>query len=433
MILIYTPEQSPRISFITKFLFSEILNVPCLITSSLDNFSGFDGPKINYSRKITKCISIRPQLLLFETGTRHEVPEVSIVQNMEVLFPISDKSSLPFDPFAAAFYMITRYEEYLLQPLDMHDRVLVTESIAYKNGFLNKAVVDQWALWLREIIKKHYPGFHFPERIYHFIPTVDVDIAYAYRHRSWFRTIGAESKAIFTGDWLDSTRRFQTLIFSKPDPYDTFELFQSWFAKFDLHPRYFFLVGKYGKYDKNISSGNPFMQELIIRINNEYEVGIHPSYRSNNSKDDLQSEIARLSNILDRKVTISRQHFLKLGFPETYQQLIENGITEDYSMGYASLPGFRAGTCTPFLFYDLSTETETSLRIFPFQVMDGTLNQYMKLSPVEALDECKKLIEEVKKVNGTFISLWHNESLSEIREWKGWRDVYYKLLEAALE
>lgn len=99
-------------------------------------------------------------------------------------------------------------------------------------------------------------------------------------------------------------------------------------------------------------------------------------------------------------------------------------------MGYASLPGFRAGTCTPFPFYDLTSEKETSLRIFPFQVMDGTLNQYMKLSPDEALEECKKLIDEVKKVNGTFISLWHNESLSEMREWKQWRNVYYKLLEA---
>ncbi len=430
MILIYTPTPSPRISFITKFLFSEILKIPCQITSSMDDFRVYNGPKLNYSNQKAEGLSIKPASLLFETGIRSFVPEVNIVQNMPVLFPNSYKSLLPFDPFASAFYMITRYEEYLPQPMDMHGRVLPSESIAYKNGFLNKPVVDQWAIWLRKIVKEKHPEFHFPPREYHFIPTVDVDIAYAYRHRGFLRTMGAASKSVIKGNWRDSIHRFQTLFLNQPDPYDTFELFRSWFTEFDLNPKYFFLVGKYGRYDKNISPTHPAMRDLIVRTHNKYEVGVHPSYKSNRNTVELSSEISALGEILNHKVTISRQHFLKLQFPETYQQLIANGITEDYSMGYASLPGFRAGTCTPFPLYDLTSENETSLRIYPFQVMDGTLNHYMKLSPDEALVECKKLIDEVKKVNGTFISLWHNESLSEMREWKQWRNVYYRLLEA---
>ena len=430
MILIYTTNITPRISFITKFLFSEILKIPCRITSCIDDFRVYNGPKLNYSNEKYEGLSIKPSSLLFETRISSFVPKVGLFQGMPVLFPISDKLSLPFDILAAAFYMITRYEEYLPQRMDRHGRVLATESIAYKNGFLNKPVVDQWAIWLGKIVKENHPEFHFPPREYHFLPTVDVDIAYAYRHRGFLRTMGAASKAVFKGNWRDSIHRFQTLFLHQPDPYDTFELFRLWFTEFDLNPKYFFLVAKYGRYDKNIAPTHPAMRDLIVRTHNKYEVGVHPSYKSNTNQEVLLSEINKLREILNDDVTISRQHFLKLQFPETNQQLIANGIKEDYSMGYASLPGFRAGTCTPFPFYDLTSEKETSLRIFPFQVMDGTLNQYMKLSPDEALEECKKLIDEVKKVNGTFISLWHNESLSEMREWKQWRNVYYKLLEA---
>jgi hypothetical protein len=78
-------------------------------------------------------------------------------------------------------------------------------------------------------------------------------------------------------------------------------------------------------------------------------------------------------------------------------------------------------------------EEETKLRIHPFAVMDGTLRDYMMLSAEEAVVEIKKLIKEVKAVNGTFISLWHNESLSNQLRWTGWQKVYEELLTAAVE
>jgi hypothetical protein len=113
--------------------------------------------------------------------------------------------------------------------------------------------------------------------------------------------------------------------------------------------------------------------------------------------------------------------------------LIENDILDDYTMGYASQPGFRASICTPYYFYDLDVERETPLRINPFAVMDGTLKDYMDLTPADAFEIIDNLITEVKKVNGVFISLWHNESLSDKLRWKGWRNLYEKLLEKAVE
>jgi hypothetical protein len=97
-------------------------------------------------------------------------------------------------------------------------------------------------------------------------------------------------------------------------------------------------------------------------------------------------------------------------------------------MGFASEPGFRAGTSRPFYFYDLDTEFETKLRVHPFQVMDATLCLYQKMNPEDAVRRVKPIIDEVKKVNGTFTLLWHNESLSEMKPWVGWQNVYEELI-----
>jgi hypothetical protein len=127
----------------------------------------------------------------------------------------------------------------------------------------------------------------------------------------------------------------------------------------------------------------------------------------------------------------SRQHFLKLRFPETYRRLLDVGIREDWSMGYADETGFRASIATPFPWFDLERNEETPLIIHPFQAMDVTLNQYLKLSPEAALERLKSLINRTKSVGGTFTTLWHNDNLAEMDNWKGWRMVYENLLAAA--
>ena len=69
-------------------------------------------------------------------------------------------------------------------------------------------------------------------------------------------------------------------------------------------------------------------------------------------------------------------------------------------------------------------EQETNLLVYPFQVMDATLHNYLRLRPAQAMNHISKIIDEVKAVNGYFIPLWHNESLSEYGMWIGWRKVF---------
>jgi hypothetical protein len=196
---------------------------------------------------------------------------------------------------------------------------------------------------------------------------------------------------------------------------------------------FFILLGDFSQYDRNVPHQNRYMQELIKFLDDMGEAGIHPSYASHRRVEDLKKEILRLSTILHRDIAISRQHFLKFSLPETYQRLIECEITDDYSMGYAELPGFRAGIASSFNFYDLDLETETPLRVHPISIMDGTLKDYMGLQPDEAIEVIKMQLNKVKAVNGLFIAVWHNESFAENKRWKGWRTVYELMLDNAVE
>jgi hypothetical protein len=167
----------------------------------------------------------------------------------------------------------------------------------------------------------------------------------------------------------------------------------------------------------------------LIKLLSDYaDVGIHASYASNDTPDLLKKEVNRLSDVLNREITRSRQHFLRLEIPNTYHTLLNLDIHNDYSMGFASQPGFRAGTCDAFPFYDLEMEAETPLMIHPFVFMEGTLADYLRLTPEDGLNYIYRLIDEVKAVDGAFISLWHNESLGGQGRWEGWPEVYEKMI-----
>ena len=142
----------------------------------------------------------------------------------------------------------------------------------------------------------------------------------------------------------------------------------------------------------------------------------------------ISEELISLQAITQQRIDRSRQHFLKLHLPYTYLKLIKAGINHDYSMGYASQVGFKAGTCTPFFWYDLQLEKQSHLTIYPFAVMDVTLQQYLNLKPNQAIAKIDQLMASVKLVDGTFYSLWHNESVSETGRWKGWKVVYEEML-----
>lgn len=432
MILIFSHATSPRLLFILKFIFNDILGIKFELTHDRDYFQNSKLPKLNYSDTPFKNEPfLFASRLLFEKGVADQEISVFDFEDSKAFFATHPKYLLPFDLFAASFYLVSRYEEYLPHKRDMHDRFEASQSLAYNKGFLQKPVIDCWAYSLKNILLEHYPSLQFTERKYQYLSTIDIDNAFAFKEKGMFRTAGAYMRSLFALDFSDIKNRTAVLLGIKKDPYDTYELLNQIQASYHIQCIYFFLLGDYGDNDKNVPYTSHKLHTLIKSLADYAGTGIHPSYGSNDDPDKIRNEVKRLRKILKRDITNSRQHFLKLHFPVTYRNLIDNDITDDYTMGYAAEVGFRASTCTPFHFYDLDLETETKLRIHPFAVMDATLRYYMKVSPQEAIHTVKPLIDEVKKVNGTFVSLWHNESLSEVAPWAGWSKVYGQIIQTA--
>jgi peptidoglycan/xylan/chitin deacetylase (PgdA/CDA1 family) len=352
-------------------------------------------------------------------------------EDVPCFFATNLKSSIPFDIFAASFYLISRYEEYLPHVKDIHGRFTAEQSMAFKYGFLEKPVVDIWAYKFLAMLLEKFPDYNCKTRAYTFISTVDIDNAFAYKHKNLVRTIGGFFNDLLKFKLVEIWNRFTVIWNLKRDPFDTFESILRLKNEYDVKTIFFFLIGDYSTFDTNVSASKTKYKLLIKEMVDYARVGLHPSYFTMQDAALLKKEKERLENITNTPVTRSRQHYLRFSLPETYQNLIDLEVEEDYSMGYASTVGFRASTCTPFYFYDLDFEIQTPLKIFPFALMDTTLNDYMKLTSKQSLGRIRDLKNEVKAVNGTFITLFHNESLSNYLRWRGWKRLYESMLKIA--
>jgi len=258
-------------------------------------------------------------------------------------------------------------------------------------------------------------------------------MAWAYLHKGGKRTVGGYLRTILKGNFTELKQRWQVQFSKKDDPFFTFPYLDALHDRFQLKPIYFVLLGDYDKFDTNISPNNWAFLWILQQLHKRYRLGIHPSYSSNKKRSQLQKEISRLRVITQEPVALSRQHFLKLTFPETYRRLLQVGIAVDYSLGYADDIGFRASIATPYPWYDLTQETMNPLLLYPFQVMDVTLKKYLQLNPAQAIENVNLIIQKTKSVGGTFCTLWHNSSFSYIDNWEGWDEVYEAILKMATQ
>ena len=431
MLLVYTHKITPRLNYIFKHIFTRTLQMPVSFTTKVDDFVAHNGPKMSYSKvPLGSEFFVRSNELLFDQGINDVDIKVLNWEEVPCFFPAGETSSIPFDIFAASFYLISRYEEYLPHVRDVHERFPATESLAYKNGFLEKPVVDIWAFKFLDILKIKFPNYQYSSRTFSIISTIDVDMAFSYKNKGVLRTLGGFFKDTVSFQLYTIWDRLLTILNFKKDPFDTFQRILDFKKEHKVNTLFFFLVGDYTTYDKNVSFSNSKFKSLVKSVGDYAKIGLHPSYFTPKDFNLLKKEKQRLEQIVNTPITFSRQHYLRLSIPETYQNLIDVDIIDDYTMGYAKLPGFRASTCTPFYFYDLDFEIQTPLKLFPFAFMDGTLKDYMNLSNEEAMEKILELKKEVQQVNGTFISLFHNETFSENDRWRGWTEIYKKTVVA---
>jgi len=434
-LFLYVSEITARVEYAFSLLFEYTMRLPYELTDDLEAFRRLEAPKLHYHPEFISGAGewLPAQGLLLEHGISQQFrPMVGTYHGEAVLFPLqAENALLGFDLPGMSFFLASRYEEYQSGYRDAHGRFPAQSSLAFQHGFLEQPLINNWAYKLALLLREKYPALSISMPEYSFRLTIDVDMAWAYRFRPWWLTLGGVARDAKEGKWANIRQRQRVLGGKEADPFYTFDDLKEQAEGLDV--AYFFLLGDYGPYDKNINPDNRQLRALIRRLAKLHSVGIHPSYRSNQHEALLSKEIERLAAITGEQPKYSRQHFLMLQLPHTYRRLIAGGITDDFSMGFAEAPGFRAGMANPFPWYDLEQEAVQPLMIHPFVAMDVTLKQYMGLSPKEGLEKLRQLSDTVKAVGGEFCILWHNSSFSPQHGWAGWREVFEKILSFAPE
>ena len=432
--LLYAVQVTSRLSYIAEFISKELLQQAFQITNDKDAFINYSVPKINYGPHAL-CeneFRICDAGLLFEKNIRPQVIQCFEANGYKAFFR-SSTGDFPFDVFAAAFYLLSRYEEYLPYEADAYGRYPHTASLAWKEGFIHLPLINIWLKELKQALVKKFPVHNFCSQSFTFLPTYDIDIAWSYLNKRWYRNAGGLLKHLVQGEWKKLHERISVLSRNKKDPYDAYDWLHGLHSKFDVKAYYFFLVAAMqNRYDKNISPSNEALQHLVKIHAVKYPIGIHPSWKSGDSEGILGNEIELLEHISGRKISLSRQHYIRFTLPGTYRKLIRSGITKDYSMGYGNTNGFRASVASSFYWYDLQQEEKTSLLIYPFCFMDACAYHQQKLKPQQAYEQMIAYYEAIKNVDGLMITIWHNQFLGTAPEFTGWKQVYEKFLSKVL-
>ena len=426
-LLIYTHKITPRLSYIFKHLCTRILDVEVVFTTIVEEFIAHQGLKMSYAKQpLGKELFVHSHNLLFEEGISDVNINIQHWNNTKCFFKAPEKSILPFDIFAASFYLISRYEEYLPYVADDFGRFPPEESIAYQYHFLKQPVIDIWAYEFKVVLEEKFPNFEFPKRQFQIKPIIDVPVAYQYFQKGLVRTLGGAFKDLLGFKFNEIYKRFLVIFGLRRDAYDTFKWLVNVHKKRNLNPVFFFLLGDYSIYDKSINHQNKKFINLVKSISDYFEVGLKGSYFALENVKVLKEEKLRYEGIFNTSLKNNRNSFSKLKLPIVYRNLINLEVNEDFTMGYVSEPGFRAGTCTPFQFYDLDYEMQTPLKINPFCVLDYI---YKDNDFHRSFNEIKEIISDVRKVNGTFSLVTHNYTFSKNAAWLGWRKFYIQILD----
>lgn len=432
--LLYSTQISPRLTYISALIGQELFKHDIQVTTNQDAFKNYNGPKINYGSEVVSESEFRIARvdLLFEKNIKSLPIVCFYTQGYKAFFQTSS-GDFSFDIFAASFYLLSRYEEYLEHKKDRYGRYSHISSLAHKEDFLHLPLINIWLQDLKKALAKKYEGIQFNTNPFFYLPTYDIDIAFSYLNKGWWRNFGGFASSFIKGQWNDLTERAKVLLRKTSDPFDSYAWLDNLHSHCQVTALYFFLVAeKQKQYDKNISPSAPALQQLIRHYANHYKIGIHPSWQSGDNEDLLEKEIKLLENIAEKKIKDSRQHYLRFTLPQTYRKLIDAGIEKDYSMGYGTINGFRASIASSFYWYDLEKEETTSLGIYPFCFMDANAYFQQKLTPQQAFEELESYFHSIKAVNGLMITLWHNHFLGTDRTFNGWREIYEKFLTVIL-
>ncbi len=425
-VLLETP--SPRARYVVSHVFHRMLGWPVVFVGSREELLSADGPKLSYGASPVPGTFHAPLSGSFDKPrTASAAPPSSGTGRDLMLFPIG----ADFDVFAAIFHLISLEEEYTITDRDEHGRIAAGDLLLVRSQASDFPIGDIWALRLADQLRTAYTSLPAPQRTYRHVLTVDMDNGLKYAARSWQRAMGASAKDLAAGRSSRFFERWNVRMGRTADPYATsVDRLAEVRNKVDRMIAFVLTRGE-GRFDHAARIDHPVFVDLLKRLAEDAEIGLHPSYESSRDERIIAREREQLGKVTGRSINLTRQHFLRWRMPDTFRALIANGLKEDHSIGFSDRIGFRAGTCTPFPWYDLERDEETSLMLHPFAVMDSALANRTGEGLRMAVGDMKRVSDTVREVRGTFVSVWHDRFLSGHEEFKGGTEVMRELVDHA--
>lgn len=364
--------------------------------------------------------------------------EVPLVFGEPTTETIGETLILHADIVASTYFLITRYEEMVRRDVrDEHGRFPGKESLPYKAGFIDSPIVEEYG----KILRQHLAlvGLNIPEppqKIQKIYLTHDLDQLAHYRNIRGF--LGGLLRGISRPK--EGNRAINSFFRGlKYDPWYTFP----WLFNLDNSAKralglnrceaivFIRAGGGIGKEDQPIMLFHTPDFQTFKKLCRKKNIlfGLHSSYEAGLNPKRIADEKKHLDKISKKKTLYNRHHYLDTREPEDMEALINAGITDDFTMGYADVAGFRLGTCRPVRWINPKTQQLTSLTLHPLTIMDGSLSdkRYMYLNAHEANEYCIQLINVVESWNGELVLLWHNTSVEKTAK-SYHRDLYENII-----
>jgi len=441
MIRILIPKNNIKErSYIVDILFDEFLGLEYEINTCSDNVYQIVLPNENkiiiedhFFDKYPKCLSYLrresiPQQVIFVKNDFITENDIPVIYGNDKLKVSDNRIICGIDIFASSFFMLTRWEEYVNKTRDRHNRFPANESLAFRNDFLQRPVVNEYVemLWkmlvfmgLNQIRKNRY---------FKLLLTHDVDVLFKYYKlkngiKEFTEDLFKKSDLKIFFKHLGS--KVKTHLNIKKDPYDEYDFLMSLSESLNIRSYFFFMVKGNSKYDAEYRLSSGKFKSVVENIKQRgHNIGIHPSYNAYNDIKRFSAEKKELEKEIGR-VVYGREHFLRFEVPVTWQIWEDNSMVWDSTMGYAEKSGFRCGVCYEYSVFNILTREKLKLKEMPLLVMDGTYITYdIKGNENEIELDVKTLIKKAKKYKGNFVTLWHNSIKENISVWNVFKRVF---------
>ncbi len=421
MIIILTKRSSERLLYACEHIFKNVLGLPYSIVTEMVNTQPNNIVLAYGLNEPSATVSIFQSSFILQDSYPDTQNYQKIIENDWPYFKVlPGEYDFVTDVFSLCFFSISRYEEYVIADKDNFGRFPSVKSVFFRDNVIKSPHVDTAIFDLVKVIQSKINGFNPKPKLEGLKLSFDIDHSWKYANKGFFRNAGGALKDLYKLNFRDLLSRIKILAGIKNDPYFNFEeiyILEKWVP---IH--FFILLGNYNKLDINIDPKNKSFRKLVQTISTNFPTGVHPSTKASKDKNILQTEIERLAKITGKKTKDSRQHFLMLNLPETYQKLEECGIENDFTMGYADAMGFRAGTAHSFNWFDFTKNKPSSLRIHPFFAMDVAMRHYQKIDAKTAFLELNTIYEQIRITGGSLEIIWHNSSFIDSEGWGKWKD-----------